>query len=251
MGFSGGRLNYFLLLILPMGLQLVVKVAVASEAAWRLHELRRHGGLEMLLVTPLSPDAICHGQMLALKRQFAAPVLLVLSIDAILLAWGGSVATDYQASLAGVGFLVPGAGTTATGPVSNEQELVRCLVLWGMAALLVVDARALAWMGLWQGLLASTPLKAVRVTLCRVLLRPTVWFLITLPLAPPLLIFGLSLGSIAGWLLGATIWWMVFGIGASYALSLRARREVVNQLRWAATFRYGCPRRGPLVKIGV
>jgi hypothetical protein len=26
---------------------------------------------------------------------------------------------------------------------------------------------------------------------------------------------------------------------------------VVNQLRWAATFRYGCPKRSRLVKIGV
>ena len=203
--------------------------------------MRRNGELEQLLVTPLSPGAICRGHVLALERQFTAPFLLVLLIDAVLLLWGGLVAADYHATPAGLALSLPGGAITSAGPSSREQEVVRCLILWAMAVLLVVDARALAWMGLWQGLITSTPIKAVRITLYRVLVRPVFWLLVTLPLAPPLFVFGLSLGSAGGWLLGATIWWLVIGIAASYAYYFQAKREAVNQLRWAATFRYGSP----------
>ena len=59
-------------------LHLLLKFAVTVEACQALGGERRNGNLELLLVTPAGDEAIVRGQLLALKRRYLAPTLLVL-----------------------------------------------------------------------------------------------------------------------------------------------------------------------------
>ena len=62
-------------------LHTVVKFMVAGEAALRLSEDRQIGALELLLSTPLTIGELVHGQILALRRMFLVPLLLILAFD--------------------------------------------------------------------------------------------------------------------------------------------------------------------------
>ena len=79
-GFDVTR-DIFIMVILNAAL----KWWAASEAARRLSDDRRSGGLELLLSTPLSEQEILRGQRRALLHQFAGPVGVVLVVDFLLL----------------------------------------------------------------------------------------------------------------------------------------------------------------------
>ena len=61
--------------------QSFLKLWVVSETCQRLAEDRRIGALELLLSTPLTTREILRGQWLALKRQFAKPLAVVLVLE--------------------------------------------------------------------------------------------------------------------------------------------------------------------------
>src|SRR5438093_4347122 len=58
-----------------------MKCWVAWEASRRLAEDRRRGALELLLVTALSERSILVGWLMGLKRRFAGPMAMLLSLD--------------------------------------------------------------------------------------------------------------------------------------------------------------------------
>jgi ABC-type transport system involved in multi-copper enzyme maturation permease subunit len=63
----------------PVGLAtFLLCVRLASQASYPLAEARRSGAIEMLLVTPLSPDSLVKGQVAALWRQFRIPLVMIL-----------------------------------------------------------------------------------------------------------------------------------------------------------------------------
>src|SRR6185503_12747022 len=69
-------------------LHCIIKIWLALEACRRFVEDRRSGALELILSTPVTPDDILHGQWRALLRQFGVPILVVLLINAVLVAAG-------------------------------------------------------------------------------------------------------------------------------------------------------------------
>jgi hypothetical protein len=69
-------------MFMSYGLHQVVKWLMAMEASRRLSEDRNSGALELLLVTPISAEAILAGQRRALWEIFRGPMVLALLINA-------------------------------------------------------------------------------------------------------------------------------------------------------------------------
>ena len=64
----------------------ILKVWIASEAGRQLSEDRRSGALELVLCTPMKVKDILLGQLLALRRQFLGPLLMVMGVELVFLA---------------------------------------------------------------------------------------------------------------------------------------------------------------------
>ena len=66
-------------------LNFALKVWVVIEAGQRLAEDQKSGALELLLSSPLKVEDILRGQMLALRRQFLWPLLVVIVVELCLM----------------------------------------------------------------------------------------------------------------------------------------------------------------------
>jgi ABC-type Na+ efflux pump permease subunit len=103
--------------------------------------------LELILATPLSVRDILRGQMLALRRQFLRPMLVVLVVDFLFLltdAW-------------------------------DKDWVLLCLA--GMTVL-VADMYAISWLGMWLGLKARHASRASSAVIVRILILPWLVFLL-------------------------------------------------------------------------
>jgi ABC-type transport system involved in multi-copper enzyme maturation permease subunit len=120
-----------------MLIQAFLKVWVVSECATRLSEDRRMGAMELILTTPLEERGIIRGHWLALRRQF----LLSVVVFGLFEFWVLGRALGWE--MAGVAVGVLG-----------------------------LDLMALAWVGMWLGMSARGPNRAVVRTLGLVLLLP-------------------------------------------------------------------------------
>jgi hypothetical protein len=132
---------------------------IATEAARWVAADKQSGAFELLLTTRLHEKDLIKGQMLALERQFALPVVTLLIVETIgLFVW-----------LA----------------VSNDRVLMD-LIHAPIATLTLVTARfllipisllvfwATAWAGLWHGVSAKQMNTAVAQALAQVVLVPAV-----------------------------------------------------------------------------
>lgn len=145
-------LGAFNLTFLPM------KVLVAWKTCAFFVSARRDGAMELLLTTPLSDFEMIQGQMEGLKRLFHKPLIALflgdLLMPLILLAgksfMGGNVDLD--------GFFF-----------STGSALVIGGYYW---VVLIVDLRALHWVGFWLALTEPRPGIAFAKTLLRVVFVP-------------------------------------------------------------------------------
>jgi len=155
--FSSSRMDPGVDLLLLVPACLILKVWLAAEASRTISEDRRNGSMELLLSTPLHEMDIMRGQMLSLWRQFALPVAAVL--------------------LANLTFLV--AEIRRWEPVGRLAMLKIHLILGGF---LVADMIALSWSGAWLGLINRKPNRAALLALTRILVLPSVTFVVLLSL---------------------------------------------------------------------
>ena len=182
-------------------LHLLLKFWIAWEASRRFADDRRSGTLELLLCTPLSLAEILRGQIRFLYNQFAGPMRAVIILDFILMSWLGS-SSLFGASLAG--------------------SIGSFVLMMGM---LLVDAWALAWLGLWLGLRAKTAWIAAFGALARIILLPMVIFLV--------------IGLVALWSRSLSSpmplipVWAVLGGGASWLFGSIAQEKLRTQIRQA------------------
>jgi len=183
--------------------QSFLKLWIVTETCHRLAEDRRLGALELLLSTPLTTREILRGQWMALKRQFATPLAVVLVLEFLLL----------------------------------RQQFTRSTTLIHLAMLLA-DLAALGWVGMWLGLTARNLNRAILGTIARVLILPSgayVAGMLALDILWPLLGRG-SFEPSEGF---RDYFW--FGIGLANNLLFGvcwARRHLLNNFRQAATHRY-------------
>jgi len=194
-------------------LNVIIKVWFALEAGRSLAEDRRQGALELLLSTPLKDHDILRGQMLALKRQFGGPVMVVLLVF----------------------FLFAMAVSSNALSSQEPQDRILWIIFWAAAmVVLVSDLVALYWVGMWAGLTAKNPTRAAASNVGRILVLPWV-----------ALGFGVLVASVA-WpnvddtqvlklFLGM---WFGLGLVADLGFGAWARHRLLADFRLAATRRY-------------
>lgn len=181
--------------------QLVLKIWVAMEASHRFGEDRQSGALELLLATPMSVARLVEGQLLALRRQFAGPVLLVLTVDFFFL----------QAE-------------------RTDREWV-LLVLAGMIEF-IVDLIALAWVGMWLGLRSRSGTRATWGAIWRMLALPWAIFLFIV-ISLEIVARSLNIGEVGG--IGI---WLAISVLIALYFGFDARHRLLAEFRVVATQRF-------------
>lgn len=182
----------------------------AGEAARQLAEERKAGTLELLLSTPLSVKEILLGQWLALKRQFLAPVLLVLAVECVLMV---ATASD----------------------TFEPEERIGYISLWVyILVVFVADLAALYWVSMWQSLTSKNPTRAASRSLLRIFILPWVAFALVLLLV--------AIGSIGSrsepswkFYLGLLFF---LGLAADIGFAWHARYKLLTDFRLAAQERF-------------
>ncbi len=183
----------------------VLKFWMASEASSHLSEQRRSGALEYLLCcTPLSVPEILRGQWLALRRRFLGPMIAVLVLDFVLMALSLTRTAGNRAQEAG--------------------DFIVCVI--AAMLMLVADAVAIGWVGMWQAMVEKKPRTAAGQTISRILILP--WILFGLMLSV-LGVMGLLDGPDTGGF--ALFFWFIFGIVIDASFGLAAREKLLAQFR--------------------
>jgi len=200
-------------------LHLLLKAAMASECASRLAGARG-GELELLLSTPLTSGQIIRGQRRGLMRQFLWPIITMLAVDLVFaLAYGRITAQRDVTSIVGY------------------------LFIYGLGISMIIDAPALAWVGLWQGLRCETTIQALQNTMARVIVLPLVIFAITAPIVALPLVGGRELFTFLGlagksdaadWTIGFILYWWLVSFVTNVFLERDARFHLKNFLRFIA-----------------
>jgi hypothetical protein len=191
-------------------LNCLLKLWIAVEAGQRLAEDQKLGALELLLTTTLTVRDILRGQLLALRRQFLGPLLLVVTIEVVLVI--AATEHSYQSSSGVLGFGLGGL------------------------VLLLTDLSALIGVGISTALTARSPNRASVSTIFRVLILPSLAilavgimvFVSTITLATPGLGWGFYVGL-----------WFWLGIAADLSFGILAWWRLRTQFRQLAAERGG------------
>jgi hypothetical protein len=203
-------LSEFMYFATGVVLNLLIKTWFASETGRQLAADRTHGALELLLSTPLTVREILHGQLLALRRQFLGPVIVVLAVFFV--------------------FMLASASE-----VSASDDRAAWLMFWAsLMILLVADLAGLYWVGMWQGLTARNPNRATGATLARIIVLPCIGFALA-----SLVVSLLSLNHEPD--LGPRFFlvlWVGLSLAADVGFGAWARHKLLAEFRLAATQRY-------------
>ena len=103
--------------------------------------------MELLLSTPMSVKEIVGGQMMALRRQFVLPALVVFVADFIFLA-------------------------------ARRSEMNWVLGWSGLMVVFATDLITLSWVGMWMGLVSRNTTRAAAASVVRILVLP--WMIVAL-----------------------------------------------------------------------
>jgi len=196
-------------------LNFTLKVWLTIEAGQQLAEAQGTGAFELLLSSPLTVHDILRGQLLALRRQFLRPLLVVLGCELLLTLAVHQRSPDWQT-----------------------------LAIWlaGMC-MLVADLVALSWVGMWRALVAKNHNLATIGTLLRVLVLP--WALFGAVVGAGNVWFGLALGKewSPGWQFHLALW-LGLGLTADLVFGLTAWSQLRTRFRELALRRFNpAPRR--------
>jgi ABC-type transport system involved in multi-copper enzyme maturation permease subunit len=137
-------------------LHFLLKLEVAIQASRALAEDRNSGALELLLTTPLGEDEIVRGHLLALKRRFLGPMLLLVAADFLvwLSLWIAKVPVPWE---------LAGYSAMAVGLFITFQ---------------LADMYVMSWWGLWVGLTSPSAAQALTRNIGAVLVRPWIYFFV-------------------------------------------------------------------------
>jgi hypothetical protein len=196
----------------------ILKYWVATEACRRFTLDRRNGALELLLSTPMTVREILGGQLFALLKQFALPVMLVVLADIIFLF---SHRTDGDWVLLWI------AGVT----------------------IFVADVITLAWVSMWTGLKSVNANRAAGAAMARVLVLP--WLLFAMLWTGIAILDEMNRGSMPRWLNdedAAIVSWIVIGLAIDVLFGVLAYRNLMFNFRHTVAARFE-KRRGWLRSI--
>lgn len=187
-------------------LHLLAKGLLALQATRRLSEDRHSGALELLLTTPLDTRAMLGAQWTVLQRQFR---------------W-------FQTTLLAVNLGLILALVFVMGRRWNDLEPVVIFSIFcaGGMILWMVDAYALAWVGMWAALRGQRHLRATFHTLSCLLAPPWVGFL--------LFMFFTSGSSNLANILGGWFLWFAFSVLLSLLAAKKRKAELLENFRGMA-----------------
>jgi len=201
-------------------LNLTLKSWITVETSQRLAEDQKSGALELLLSSPLTVRDILRGQLLALRRQFLAPMLAAIALELFF------IRTVFQNNTPLAFFFAAGI------------------------FMLVADVAALIGVAMANALTARSPNHAATGTFVRVLILPCVIFGIIAGMNSlgSSLASGLSggLASDADWEYGYLGLWCVIGILTDLAFGIPAWQKLKNHFRSLATERFASRNPSPL-----
>jgi hypothetical protein len=176
----------------------VLKFWIASETCTHLEEQRRSGALEFLLsCTPLSVEEITRGQWLALRRRFLGPLAAVLCFDVVLIVLSQIPYMDNEV----------------------EETVHFVAVVVAAMLMLVVDAWAIGWLGMWRAMAEKRPRQAAGQTVTRILIFP--W----------LVLFLIGMSGMFAFFWETLICWFVLGVGVDVAFAGVAKENLFSQFR--------------------
>ena len=210
---TGPPVGFIVCLFLAFALHGLVKLLVMVESVSRLNLDRGSGALELLLVTPLSIEAIMAAQKASLKAHFARAFFILALLNVAL----ASAIYKYR---------------DAVQVDVNDRWMFMELFIGGLIVLLA-DSEASLWVGMWQGLSKRQSYKAVAITALQ-LLGPC-WLLAFFSIVTQF-----NFGSRAGVAVMFGMWFLA-GLVVD-ALSIRiARSRLKIRFREVAAQRYGKP----------
>lgn len=195
---------------------------VATFATRFFVDAMRTGTMELLLATPLEPGKIVRGQWWAIRRTFSTPVLVVVLLGILLtcLQIEESIKTNLKNNPS-----LQGNATWVSDMMVMQIVNGVCSMVVGLTGLLAV-----AWFGMWMGMITKKANQAVIKTLVFVQVLPFV-ALIFVQLG-----FQIAL-SLAG---GFSHWWIseivlsVVAVILDVAFIWIARKRLFNDLRGVA-----------------
>jgi ABC-type transport system involved in multi-copper enzyme maturation permease subunit len=221
-----GKLRYphnwddeFTFVVTGLWLHTILKYWVASEACRRFTFDRRNGALELLLSTPLTVREILGGQLFALLKQFALPVMAVVVTDIIFLF-----------------------------SRRNDDDWV--LVWIAGIIIFVADVIALAWVSMWTGLKSINANRAAGAAMARVLVLP--WLLFAMLWTGFAIVDELNRGSLPRWLNDekwVVISWIVIGLAVDLLFGVLAYRNLTQNFRQTVAARFDKQRKGWLRRM--
>lgn len=216
---------WFLSNLLSFAINCSLYLAVASQSCQFFADARQTRMVELLLAAPLSTKEIVNGAWLALVRLFGGPVLLLLALHPLL----GLVSVWNQSSF-------------RSGPFGGEPWLQ---VLEGLLGSLNVLANlaALAWFGMWMGLVSRNAIFATLKTLAVVRVAPAFVVTIASGILVPLLLLPTLVKNSSASATVMTSAYPLLSTGVTLVLSLTtnwifwrlARRKLLDDFRAQAT----------------
>ena len=196
------------LVLTALMLNFTLKVWVAIEAGQELADDQKSGAVELLLSVPLTVRDILRGQLLALRRQFLKPLLVVMAVEVVFMLM------LYQRT--------PGW---------------EVLVMWlAGLTILTADLAALVWVAMARALTAKNHNQATISTLARVLVLP--WVVFGLVVGAGNLWSALTPGPgwSPGWQFHLGLWFglslaadLIFGLRAWWQLQTRFREITLRR----------------------
>lgn len=219
------------------GVHALVLLRVPMVAAERFGEDRKTGALELLLSTPASVKEILRGHWRALRRYFAGPVLVALSMHLIpicfLIALQPMIGNRPQSLLD----LLQGVWRHIAGdPVTRDWENNLALVMMlGLIPAIVLTWVSLAWLATWLSLRVRRTITVPLLALVAAQLPVGIAFA-----------FIIAVKEYNRWRFDHQFSQMLFLVSLAFALQCAVqifwvwfcRRQVLRHFRSAATDRY-------------
>ena len=159
-------------IVIGFFVNLLLKFWVGVVACQSFNEMRKTGELELLLTMPLQPRQIVQGQIDSIQHIFERPLIWIVTAQVIPVALAL--------------FFLPDAAETFVWGI---------IVTLGVFISLLTDLRAIAWLGLWNGLAYSKMHVALGRTIFMVLVIP--WLTFIVPCAGVVLMLGSPFHSLS------------------------------------------------------
>ncbi len=206
-------LDVSMCLVTGFTVQTIMKLWLISEACRQFGQDRKSGALELILSTPLSVRHIVEGQLIALRRQFAGPVMVVLAIEFL--------------------FMMS----------TRHEDGTRLAFLAGMS-IFVADLIAGSWVGMWMAVNSRNLQRASSATMVRILALPWMIYgvmmtLLAISSTMPewrWITKGLEGPKEERFFIGS---WFVISVVVAVGFGVHARQKLLSCFRQAAMRRLG------------